>query len=87
MLVASILLIIPSSGLAVLANLAGLYGLYVMYEGFGIMKNTPEDKKMPYFFTSLGCLIVAYVFPCLIFLLLKILFLLQYWFHYTRCLL
>lgn len=61
MLVASILLIIPSSGLAVLASLAGLYGLYVMYVGFDFMKKTPEDKKMPYFFTSIGCLIVVYI--------------------------
>ena len=57
MMVAGILLIIPTLGM--LASLAGLYGLYLLYIGLQPMKKTPEDKKTSYFVVSLIIVILV----------------------------
>ena len=57
MLVAGILLIIPSLG--ILATLAGLYGLYLLYIGLQPLKKTPDDKKTSYFVVSLIVVILG----------------------------
>lgn len=57
MLVAGILLIIPTLG--ILASLAGLYGLYLLFLGLQPLKKTPEDKKVTYFVISLIVVILG----------------------------
>ena len=57
MLVAGVLLIIPSLG--ILASLAGLYGLYLLFLGLQPLKKTPEDKKVTYFVISLIVVILG----------------------------
>lgn len=55
--VAGIFMIIPSLGL--LASLGGLYSLYLLYVGLGVIKKSPEDKKMTYFIIVLVVAIVV----------------------------
>jgi hypothetical protein len=57
--IAGILNIIPA--LSAIGLLAGLYGLYIMYLGLGPLKNTPEDKKVPYIIVSILLIVVLSV--------------------------
>jgi hypothetical protein len=57
--IAGVLNIIPA--LSVVGVLAGLYGLYIMYLGLGTIKNTPEDKKVPYIIVSILLIVVLSV--------------------------
>ncbi len=57
MLVAGILMIVPSLGF--LASLVGLYGLYLLYIGLQPMMKTPDGRLTAYFVVSLLVMIVV----------------------------
>ncbi|WP_297799355.1 Yip1 family protein [uncultured Brevundimonas sp.] len=62
--VAGVLNLVPL--IAGLAFIAALYGVYVMYLGFGPVKNTPEDKKLPYTVVTILIAIVLQVIAAMI---------------------
>ncbi|MDB5279483.1 MAG: hypothetical protein JWR61_4438 [Ferruginibacter sp.] len=54
----TLLSIIPS--LAWLGGVFGLYGFYLMYLGLGLLKKTPEDKKVIYLVVTIVVMIILY---------------------------
>ena len=57
-LVGALLAIIPSIGF--IGYLFGVYGFYLWWLGLEPMKQTPEDKQIPYLITSILLIIVVF---------------------------